>query len=656
MILNQSNQRNGIVSIFLALILVCVFTLGDLELAIASPQICSKEQMGAWTIIPMAEPENRMQSVHTIVLPNGKVLMVNGSSFRSTLIKENGKFSFVEPIDLGNYDIVNNASLFDPETQGFEKIDSPLQIQYGETNDLFCSGHLQLPNGNVLFVSGTGRYYPGGAFTGSKQLNLYDWRTNQWSPLGQLQEGRWYTSLIPLADGKVVIFSGLKQGTPNQINPSIEIYDSTTNKLQYIDIRNIKDSPFNTKVECSKSSNYDTIDLYPRIFPIADGRLLITGDEAGIAGVLVPHNSKRSYLMSIHEDNQGELSVSFELGPERQETSKAYGTAVQVPNSEDILLLGGILKTNSINFGRGGTTEGFPGASVATSLQHWVSPEKSGAENGIWEIEPNFLDKPRANLQAVILPTKELLIINGGEYPEYKPIYEPLLMTPDPNAKGGYQTKSMNPAKLPRLYHNGAVLLPDGRVLVVGGNANRAARENNGTVHVDIMRDNDQNFILSTGRLRSKSGDTLEFDIDKYYENPQVYFEQGDTEPFIPAEIWQGEIFSPPYLFKRGTRPKILNAPKKLKYSQSEIISVESATENSSLVLVKLGSVTHSFDYGQRLAELLIENVTVGDGGQYLIKFKAPENPNLYPPGYYMMFYLNDLGKPSCAKIIKLEA
>ncbi|WP_258316331.1 hypothetical protein [Cylindrospermopsis raciborskii] len=143
--------------------------------------------------------------------------------------------------------------------------------------------------------------------------------------------------------------------------------------------------------------------------------------------------------MSIKENADGSFAVSFEIGPEKAETSKAYGTAIQVPNSEDVLLLGGIIGTNDINFGRGGNTKGFPaGSRVADSLQRWVSPDKSGEKNGKWEIVNHFLDKPRANLEAVILPTKEILVVNGGQYPEYKPVYEPLLMTPNPEAPGLY--------------------------------------------------------------------------------------------------------------------------------------------------------------------------------------------------------------------------
>ncbi|WP_013334263.1 galactose oxidase early set domain-containing protein [Gloeothece verrucosa] len=645
----SSRQRTIIVSIFLSFILALGIIFFGWQEAIAAPLSESQETLGAWEILPLPK-EKRMQSVHTIMLPNGKVLIVNGSSFRSTLTQEDGVNKIIEGVDVTNYDVINNTSLLDPETKTFEPINSPDAIQYNQTNDLFCSGHLQLADGNILFVGGTGRYYPGGGFTGSKQINIYNWQTGEWTKAGQMNQGRWYPTLVSLADGKIVIFSGLKIDAPNQISPSLEIYDPQTQKLTYIDLRTIKNSPFNTKI--TGTDTYDSIDLYPRVFPLKDGRLFLTGDEAGIAAVLVPHSSKKSYFMTINQDAvTGKLSVSFEVGPDRGETSKAYGTAIQVPNSENVLLLGGIIGTNSIAFGKGGNTSGFPGAKISTSLQHWIPSQESSEKIGKWEILPDFLDKPRANLQAVILPTKEILVINGGEYPEYKPVYQPLLMTPNASAPGGYEKKSLAPATLPRLYHNGALLLPDARVLVIGGNANRAAREADGTVRVDTLPDSKGFYQIPT--LTDQSGQLKQFDIEEYYNNPQSYFVPGDPEPFVPAEIWQAEIFSPPYLFEPGSRPEITNAPETLSYDQTATISVKDATEKGSLVLIKLGAVTHSFDFGQRLAELTINSITLGD--ESTIDFNVAVNSNLYPPGYYMMFYLNDIGKPSHAKFIKLE-
>ncbi|MEL6929786.1 MAG: galactose oxidase early set domain-containing protein [Cyanobacteria bacterium J06600_6] len=643
------NWRSQIVSVLIIFAIALYFVFFQPEMALSAES--NPATMGAWETIPLAPKGDRIQSVHTVLLPNGKILMANGSSFRSTLETENDEYKFIEGVDLTNYDVINNTGLLDPVTGTFERIDSPpamvydRELRHKTTNDLFCSGHIQLANGDVLFVSGTGRYYPGGAFTGSKWLNIYHWQTNKWENVGQMHDGRWYPTLISLNDGKIAIFSGLKFGEPNQINPSLEIYNPKTNQLQYIDLREVKNSPFNTKVK--SEDVYDSIDLYPRIFSLADGRLLITGDEAGIAGVLVPHFSTHSYLMSINTEESGDLSVSFELGDERPETSKAYGTALQVPNSEDVLLFGGIIGTNSISFGREGKTDGFPKAArVATSLQRWNSPAHSGTKNGKWEIFPKFMTQPRANLQAVILPDQEILVMNGGRYPEYQPIYEPLLLTPD-SSKAGYQTKSLSPAKFPRLYHNGAVLLPDGRVLVIGGNANRAAVEPDGTIHVDVLGDPKSFFRIP--ELKNKSGEVEKFDIDTFYQDPQHYYADGNSEPFVPAEIWQGEIFSPPYLFKPGERPEIINAPATLEYGQQSAIALQEPTENGSLVLNKLGSVTHSIDNGQRLVELpskLVDDST--------LEFTAPTNTNLYPPGYYMMFYLNDIGKPSHAKIVQL--
>ncbi|MGB5632341.1 MAG: galactose oxidase early set domain-containing protein, partial [Waterburya sp.] len=99
-------------------------------------------------------------------------------------------------------------------------------------------------------------------------------------------------------------------------------------------------------------------------------------------------------------------------------------------------------------------------------------------------------------------------------------------------------------------------------------------------------------------------------------------------------------------------RPEILSALDTIQYGQSGSITVENFTANGSLVLNKLGSVTHSFDYGQRLVELPLK-VSENESS---LSFTAPTNAHLYPPGYYMMFYLNDLGKPSHAKMVKLES
>lgn len=657
---------------------------------------------GSWEDVPL--PDNKKDWLHAIqtsLLPNGKILIANGSSNRNALVIPNGKdeeAQFTGGVTANDYDTINNTILFDPATNKFERIASPPRTQLGDANDLFCGGQIQMPDGNVLFISGTNRYYPGENFEGSKQSNLYDWKNDSWSTLGKMREGRWYPSLVPLKDGKIVIFSGLKFGEPSQITPTIEVYDPAKKKFHYVDLREVEDSPFNTKINYEvdykteidqyettlklPASAYDGIDIYPRVFPTADGRILITGDGAGKFPLQI-HASKKSYLMTVGEDSNGNITsdtIKFDIPPERPKLAKVYGTGLPDPNRPgDVLLIGGLIGTNDINLGRSFKPDLVPEvAKVSNSLEHWISPKNGGGKDGKWEIFEDFLPAPRAMNMAVILPTKEILVVNGGEYGEYKPTYEPTLMTFDPDAKEGekgYTTTQMSPEKLPRLYHNNALLLPDARVLSIGGNTSRAGRQADGTVRIDVIPGPPKNAgfadrYYQIAKLSDKEGNDKEWNEEDYLQNPQDYYLKQDVEafkagklqgnlkeellPYVPAEINQAEIFSPPYLFKAGERPEISQAPATLKYGQAGTISVKNATQDSSVVLIGLGSTTHSFDYGQRLAEANITNVTLG--AESSISFTAPDNADLYPSGYYMMFYVNDIGKPSVAKMVKLEA
>ncbi|MBP9192924.1 MAG: DUF1929 domain-containing protein [Ignavibacteria bacterium] len=79
----------------------------------------------------------------------------------------------------------------------------------------------------------------------------------------------------------------------------------------------------------------------------------------------------------------------------------------------------------------------------------------------------------------------------------------------------------------------------------------------------------------------------------------------------------------------------------------------------NSIVLISLPSVTHCFDSNQRYIILDFEaSVTFG-----VLNVTAPLNDFIAPPGYYMLFLLQDKSQsnsgekriPSEAKIIKLE-
>ncbi|MGK7872068.1 MAG: galactose oxidase early set domain-containing protein [Xenococcaceae cyanobacterium] len=641
------------------------------------------EEMGAWYMLPMPQDEkDRMQAVHAILLPSNKVLIANGSSNRNR-VGDDGTIQ--DNIDTGNYDVVNNTNIFTPSlsdpfytrkehnfvSNPFKRIDSPITpLQDNEPNDLFCSGHLHLSDGNVMFAGGTRLYYPGVKFQGGKFVNVFDWKSETWdeTPEGThfhtMEDGRWYPTLIPLSDGAIAIVSGLPADKFNEVNSIVEIYNPNlrnSKKWQAIDIRDKKNSPFQTLMRPDEEEIYtpDYIDLYPRIFPVKNSKekedtFLITGDGGG-KDTLPKHMSFRSYFMTFTKNNYDTYEITFEPGPKREGVTKVYGTASLDPTSEngDVLLYGGLVGANDISFGPG--KYAIEGSSMSADVERWNAPNDfdQATQKGDWDLYENYLshvdedilqktdpnsyppkyeyEKQASNLGrygtramelAVVLPTKQILIVNGGNYAEHRPVFNPTLMTPD-GSSDGFSTKLMNPDDEARMYHNTALLLPDARVLVMGGNPSRAARYSNGEVETATIRD-------------------FEFASKGTY--------------FLSAEVYRHAIFYPPYLFGSTERPEIETEILELEYSTENTIEVthRSAGDQESLVLIKLGSVTHSFDAGQRFEGLNIESVSTVNGKTQL-KFTAPDNRLFTPPGYYMLFYVSGSGMPSHAKIVGLH-
>jgi hypothetical protein len=148
---------------------------------------------------------------------------------------------------------------------------------------------------------------------------------------------------------------------------------------------------------------------------------------------------------------------------------------------------------------------------------------------------------------------------------------------------------TMASMRVKRVYHSTAILLPDGRVLSAGGTA--------GTNGVVNNRD--------------------------------------------------AEIYSPPYLFK-GPRPTITAAPTSVGYGQTFAVQTPDATGIAKVRLVRLSSVTHSFNMNQRIETLAFTRATGG------LDVTVPSNRNLLPPGHYMLFILDGAGVPSVATIVRV--
>ena len=75
---------------------------------------------------------------------------------------------------------------------------------------------------------------------------------------------------------------------------------------------------------------------------------------------------------------------------------------------------------------------------------------------------------------------------------------------------------------------------------------------------------------------------------------------------------------------------------------------------NESLVLIKLPSVTHGWDSGQRLIPLTTRPVSPSPR---TLRFTLPDRfQDNIPPGFFMMFYVDCKGKPSRARFVLFDS
>lgn len=212
-------------------------------------------------------------------------------------------------------------------------------------------------------------------------------------------------------------------------------------------------------------------------------------------------------------------------------------------------------------------------------------------QNPDWVAGPDMI-KARVELNATLLPDGKVLVSGGSEIDEMAStaVKEAELYDPVKN--------TFNPAgkmAFPRLYHSNTLLLPDATVLAMGGNPSR-----------------------------------------------------GDYVAHL-------EIYRPPYLFdhqgNEAVRPIFAaDPPNLIDYAGEVRIKTPEPAKIKAVVLIRPGAPTHAFDMEQRLVGLEIKAVA---GSDELIA-KGPANGNLAPPGFYLLFLLNEAGVPSIGKFVKL--
>ncbi len=545
---------------------------GNREAASASPrfQRFRFATLGEWTTLPEPMPIN---PIHAVLLNTGDVLYIAGTG--NCPPGQEGC-----PTDFGS------ATVWSPATLTFNTMKVPF--------DMFCNGATALADGQILINSGTATYAaggggvailgatgahahpaPGGAMTvaaentpghkvppnaasandekfgGERQSALFDPATNRFTLLPLMQAGRWYPTTTSLADGSVFVYGG--QDEHGFDNALIEIYrnriytpivPTCSNAGVVTDCREIRFTDNTVPVPGAPA-------LYPRMFLLPDGRLLHAGPEP------------EAWVYDGNAAPNWRFVANMRVGHYR-----TYGSAVMLPLTAAndykpvIMALGGMGDTPA-----------------ATNTTEFLDMSQA---NPVWVNGPP-MSVPRVEMNAVLLPDGKILAVGGSANDEDETsaslgaeIYDPVTNKFTTVATTAY----------PHLYHSTALLLPNGTVVLSGGNP-----------------------------------------------------KQGVFEPHM-------EIYRPPYLFNANgtlaTRPQVSGVPPVINYGRAFSIT---ASDVSKVVIIRTGAVTHSFDMSQRLVELsFVGNIVLG-----------PPNGNIAPAGYYMLFVINSKGVPSVGQMVRVQ-
>ncbi|WP_129307110.1 galactose oxidase early set domain-containing protein [Streptomyces sp. L2] len=484
---------------------------------------------GSWSVLPTQNP---VRSMHSVVLNNGKVLLIAGSGNSEEQFKA-GTFT---------------SAVYDPANGTYKVIPTP--------KDMFCAGHVQLQDGRVLVMSGNAAYpVPGGhGYEGFKDSYIFDPKTETYTRTNDLNDGHWYPSATELGNGDVITFGGLREDSTGSV--TAELWSD-------------KDQQWLPTWKVNQTWSY--WGLYPSMILMQDGRLFYTGSH--VFGDNIPGTGSAIY-------DYGANTITQVPGLQNKD-ERDQSASVLLPPAQDqrVLTLGG------------GNIDSNPDANRLTDVidlkqanPSYVAgpPIPQGTVDLGSGPQPETGNQGKMYVSAVLLPDGKVLETGGALHNRANPVYESSIY--DPGA-GTFDPVAADPES--RGYHSSAFLLPDGRVMATGDNPG------NGSWNHNVS------------------------------------------------------IYTPPYLYK-GTRPTITSViNQEWKYGDTQRITVDRPIAKAELI--RPAAVTHSSDPNQRFLDLPLSV----DGSN--VDLNVTSNPNLAPPGWYMLFGVDANGVPSVAKWVHLQ-
>ncbi|WP_308258980.1 galactose oxidase-like domain-containing protein [Pseudonocardia sp. H11422] len=587
---------------------------------------------GKWDVIELPT-DQRVNAIHAAMLPTGKVLLIAGSG--------NDQKTF----DAGTFETL----IYDPATGQGRKILTP--------DDLFCSGHAFLADGNLLVAGGTQRYeiLENAVTRAAGAMRV----RNEFPDAGRdfpegtefvSPEGRKYraTSAFTLPPAtKVTARDGSATVTASEVTVWVE--------AEVDGPAGVTDQPGQYAITGLEGADFDNM------YGIAEKMALDKQDFQGIA-------------------------ESYEFDPFTEQYVKVgdmahkrwYPTLTGLPDGQ-VLSVSGLDGTGTI---LGGQNEIYdpatktwterpdlfryfptypalfqterPGTLFYSGANAGYGPAEEGRVPGLWNLEDNSFAPVPGMRDPDLLETsgsawagpvqdQKVIVVGGGGVGE-----SPLttgridvvdLKDPEPRYTAGPDLP------VPVRYPN-VVQLPDDNILISNGSLDYRGKGGSNVLQANLYHPDtntlspaadpavgrnyhSEALLLPNGQVLTMGGDSLFSD--------ELNTKEGKFEQRL-------EIYTPPYLF-HGPQPVISDAPAQVNLGGVMTVSSPDSARIATARLMRPGLATHVTDLEQRSVALDIDRRPDGTLG-----LTVPVEPTIVPPGYYMLFLVDDEGTPSVAR------
>jgi Domain of unknown function (DUF1929) len=581
---------------------------------------------GLWTKLNIPA-KFRVNGIHSTLLNNGDVLIMAGS---------------------GNNQAFFNAGTFktlllNPVTMQEKLIPTPW--------DLFCAGHIELPDGNILVAGGTARYEnltPTNA-AGSITIMNNDAAQSWTLPKGTIftaPDGAQFATAFATTVPKATEKAAAAGGKPTIVSGQQNIWVDAV-----------------AKGKASLIPDIETYTVKGLIGPDANSLLYGVGTPMTLQ-VQNFFGTNDAYIFNVKEERYVKVnSMNY---------ARWYPTLAEMGNGMVMAMSGlngaGQITMNSESYNpttgkwAQGPVRGFPtypATFLTESGQLFFTGSNSGygpataawRTPGFWNIYTNVF-KPVPGIKdpqdletsaSVLLPPAQkqtIMVMGGGGVGQSmsSTARTALIDVAAPNPQWVAGPNLAEPTRYPI-----TVLLPNDQVLVTGGSTyyrgmfgsdNRDTRIYNvATNSFSWAADSLTGRDYHSGGILLPNGSVLTLGGNPLFGNAQ------DTQPqTFNQEI---DVYDPPYMFE-GTRPSITTAPKVMQLGHSYLIKVTQTADISYLRLMRPDNPTHVTDVNERSV-----GVTFTQAGHGYLKITIPANDNLVPPSYYMLFAINSKGLPS---------